>query len=68
MRANRNNMKQAQIDRQDFVDGAIYSLVNKLIPSGKEMDWDIEVIGEVRDVIQSRLIERGLCTAEEFYP
>ena len=61
-------MKQAQIDRQDFVDDAIYSLVNKLIPSGKEMDWDIEVIGEVRDVIQSCLIERGLCTAEEFYP
>ena len=31
-----------QIERQDFVDNAIYHLVNELIPSDKEMDWDIE--------------------------
>ena len=57
-----------QIARQDFVDNAIYDLINELIPSDKEMDWDIEAIGEVRDMIQSILVERGLSTEQEFYP
>lgn len=57
-----------QIARQDLVDNAIYDLINELIPSNKEMDWDIEAIGDVRDAIQSQLVERGLCTEQEFYP
>lgn len=57
-----------QIARQDCVDNAIYDLINELIPSDKEMDWDIEAIGAVRDAIQSKLVERGLCTEQEFYP
>ena len=57
-----------QISRQDFVDNAIHDLINELIPSDKEMEWDIEVIGEVRDVIQAMLIGRGICTEQEFYP
>ena len=57
-----------QIERQDFVDNAIFDLINELIPSGKEMEWDIEAIGEIRDAIQSQLIVRGFCTEQEFYP
>lgn len=57
-----------QIERQDFVDNAIYHLVNELIPSDKEMDWDIEVIGNIRDTIQSNLVEKGLCIEQDFYP
>lgn len=57
-----------QISRQDFVDNAIHDLINELIPSVKEMEWDIEVIGEVRDVIQAMLVGRGICTEQEFYP
>ena len=57
-----------QIARQDIVDNAIYDLINELIPSDKEMEWDIEVIGEVRDVIQAMLVGRGICTEQEFYP
>jgi hypothetical protein len=57
-----------QISRQDFVDNAIHDLINELIPSDKEMEWDIEVIGEVRDVIQAMLVGRGICTEQEFYP
>ena len=56
-----------QISRQDFVDNAIHDLINELIPSDKEMEWDIEVIGEVRDVIQAMLVGRGICTEQEFY-
>lgn len=57
-----------QLERQDFVDNAIFDLVNELIPSNNEMKWDIEVIGEIRDAIQSQLVEKGACTEQEFYP
>lgn len=57
-----------QIARQDFVDNAIHNLINDLIPSDKEMEWDIESIGEVRDAIQAQLVERGFCTEQELYP
>ena len=57
-----------QIERQDFVDNAIFNLINELIPSGKEMEWDIDSIGEIRDSIQSQLVEKGFCTEKEFYP
>lgn len=61
-------LTKQQIERQDFVDNAIYDLMNELIPSDKVMEWDIEAIGEVRDAIQSQLIKRGFCTEQEFYP
>lgn len=61
------NLTKQQIERQDFVDNAIYDMINELIPSNKEMEWNIEAIGEVRDAIQNQLIDRGICTKEEFY-
>lgn len=61
-------LTRQQLERQDFVDNLIYELINELIPSEKEMGWNIEVIGEVRDAIQSQLVEKGVCTEQEFYP
>jgi len=57
-----------QIERQDFVDNAIYDLLNEVAPSDHEIPWNIEMIGDVRDIIQTKLVERGICTAQEFYP
>ena len=61
-------MTKEQIERQDFVDNAVYDFINELIPSDKEMEWDIEAIGEVRDAVQAILVGRGFCTEQEFYP
>ena len=62
------SLTEQQIERQDFVDNAIFNLINELIPSSKEMEWNIEAIGEIRDAIQSQLVTRGICTEQEFYP
>jgi hypothetical protein len=35
------NLTEDQIKRQDFVDNQIYDLVKRLIPSTREIDWDI---------------------------
>jgi len=58
-----------QIKRQDFVDNQIYDLVKRLIPSKKEIEWDIEMIGDIRDTIQHWLVDRHKIADElEFYP
>jgi len=58
-----------QINRQDFVDNEIYDLLNRLIPSTGEIEWDIEMIGDIRDTIQHWLVDRYKVVDElEFYP
>ena len=58
-----------QIKRQDFVDNQIYDLVKRLTPSKREIEWDIEMIGDIRDTIQHWLVDRYKIVDElEFYP
>lgn len=57
-----------EIERQDYVDNTIINLLNDLNPSDQELEWDINIIGEIRDTIQSQFVERGLCSEQEFYP
>ena len=61
-------LTEQQIERQDYVDNAIYDLITKVIPSNRKLEWNIEVIGEIRDTIQSQLVEKGICSEQEFYP
>ena len=62
-------LTQRQIEIQDFVDNRIYQLIQQLNPSEKEIKWDIEMIGDVRDCIQDWLVNRLKITNEkEFYP
>jgi DNA polymerase sigma len=66
---NMQNLSDDQIKRQDFVDNEIYDLVKRLIPSTKEIEWDIEMIGDIRDTIQHWLVDRYKIIDElEFYP
>jgi hypothetical protein len=63
------NLSEGQLRRQDFVDNQIYDLVKRLIPSTREIEWDIEMIGDIRDTIQHWLVDRYKVVEEwEFYP
>ena len=58
-----------QIDRQDFVDNAIFQLVQTINPTDRSIEWNIEMIGEIRDVIREWIVERMKMTDEQnFYP
>ena len=64
-----NELSRNEIERQDFVDNAIFHLIKKLNPSSKEIDWNIEMIGEVRDAVSSLIVnDLKLCNEYEFYP
>ena len=57
-RIDMQNLTDDQIKRQDFVDNQIYDLVKRLIPSTKDIKWDIEMIGDIRDTIQHWLVDK----------
>jgi DNA polymerase sigma len=62
-------LTEDQIKRQDFVDNEIYDLVKRLTPSKSEIEWNIEMIGDIRDTIQHWLVDRYKIADElEFYP
>jgi hypothetical protein len=50
------NLSEDQIKRQDFVDNQIYNLVKRFAPSTNKIEWDIEMIADIRDTIQHWLV------------
>lgn len=62
-------LSQEQIERQDFVDRSIYELIVLLNPSVKHIDWNIEMIADVRDRIGYWLTEKyRISDGGSFYP
>jgi hypothetical protein len=61
-------LNKKQIGRQDFVDNSIFELLKSLNPTGKNFDWDIEMIADIRDRIQHHIIKKTKCSEQEFYP
>jgi DNA polymerase sigma len=63
------SLSDGQVKRQDFVDNEIYHLVKQLLPSTKEIEWNIEMIADIRDTIQHWLVDKYKMVNEfEFYP
>lgn len=59
---------EQETDRQDRVDNAIAELIKEVTPIGY-FDWDMEVIGEVRDVIMEYVVnKKQWMTEQQFYP
>jgi len=61
-------LTKRQIERQDFVDNAIFDLLNTLNPTDNQLNWDIEMIGAIRDLINDYFFDNGVCSEQEFYP
>lgn len=61
-------MTDKEIARQDFVDNAIFGLIQGINPTNKTIVWDINFIGEIRDVILNNFLDAGICTEQDFYP
>lgn len=59
-------LNEEQIARQDHVDSAIHALLQDL--AGRDLEWDILLIGTVRDRIGEEFQCRGIMTEMEFYP
>lgn len=62
-----NELTKKQLERQDSVDNAIFELIQEL--AGGTLNWDIEMIADVRDIIQEWVVGKmKLCSEQDFYP
>lgn len=61
-------MNDEQIKRQGLVDNAIFDLINRLNPTDRQIPWNIEIIGNIRDSLVRELqIKLGI-SEFEIYP
>lgn len=63
-----DEMTDEQLERQDFVDNAIFSLVKELNPTTQAISWDIEMIGNIRDTLVHELEKKLSISEFEVYP
>src|SRR5512135_1028558 len=62
-----NDFTGKETDRQDCVDNSIQNLICEM--AGRDVEWNMENIGEVRDVLQGIIVDKlKLMTEQEFYP
>ena len=61
-------MSDEQIKRQDFVDNAVFELIRQTNPTKRQIPWDIEMIGNIRDSLVSELQEKLGISEFEIYP
>jgi hypothetical protein len=62
-------LTKKEISRQDLVDNKIFELINDLNPTDQSIEWNIEMIGEIRDLISNWIVDNlNLCKEKEFYP
>lgn len=62
-------LTKKQIERQDFVDNQIFELINTILLTSEHIDWNIELIGNVRETIRRELVEKlNIISEDEFYP
>lgn len=62
-------LNDSQIERQDFVDNAIFNLIISLNTTDTLINWNIEMIGEIRDVLTAWYVHKLKITTEQaFYP
>ncbi|KKS44086.1 MAG: hypothetical protein UV05_C0012G0015 [candidate division CPR1 bacterium GW2011_GWA2_42_17] len=62
-------LSNKQTGRQDFVDNKVHELINALLPKTKQINWDIDVIANIRDNIYKEISRKVKGMNERrFYP
>jgi len=61
-------LTKKELERQDFVDNTIFDLMETLNPTNKELDWNIEMISAIRDMIGEYFVSNKICEEKIFYP
>lgn len=62
----KTELTDEDLERQDAVDNAVFDLLNELSP--KPLEWDMSLIGPVRDRVQTVFQEHDICAPHDFYP
>jgi hypothetical protein len=63
-----DEMTDEQLRRQDWVDNAVFCLIQSTNPTSKPIDWDIEMIGNIRDTLVEELEKKLGISEFKIYP
>jgi hypothetical protein len=64
-----SELSKHQLQRQDHVDNAIYEMLLLVDPKQQGIDWNIDVIADIRDRVSHWFVEYYRITDEMgFYP
>jgi len=62
-------LTKKQIQRQDFVDNTIFQLLQEINPTERNIEWNIEIIAELRKSIKEVFVDSlSFCDEQTFYP
>jgi len=63
------NDEKMKLNQQDLVDSEIWNLIVNLYPARDDINYDGNIIHQVRAVLMQYYVnELKLCTEEDFYP
>lgn len=57
-----------EMARIDHIQNETYNYLRRMMPEGKEIGWDLNLIHEVIEDVWDRIKDLGICTEMEFYP
>jgi hypothetical protein len=61
--------EKQKIEQWDFVDNAIFGLITELNPTDTEIEWDMEHISAIREVLVDIYVNKlHLCSEDAIYP
>jgi len=64
-----DELKNEHIKRQDYVDNEIFKLLNEINPTNRQIEWNIEMIGDIREMAEYWLVDKLKLSSEmDFYP
>ncbi len=58
-----------KIERCDHVDKAIFDLIQNINPTKEKIEWDIQAISEIREILRDFYVNVWkVCADDKFYP
>ena len=63
-----SELTDKEMDRIDRVQNLTYDYINKMLPRGKSVEFDLDTIDDVIEAVWDAIKDKGICTEMEFYP
>lgn len=57
-----------EMERIDHIQHLTYDYILKMLPDGKAVEWDLDLIDEVIEAVWEAIKDRDICTEGQFYP
>jgi hypothetical protein len=63
-----SELTDKEMDRIDHIQQLTYDYILKMLPDGKAVEYDLDMIDDVIEAVWGAIKDREICTEMEFYP